>query len=307
MRTKWVALAGAASLLLAACGSSTSDPASARCNDPQATFGQPVDEGDHHEVGVEFTCEGAKLAGTLYLPAKEGRHPAVVWVHGSGEQERLGYGSIVAPLVQQGVAVFSYDKRGVGESAGTCCPGDDNHFNLLAADADGAVLALRSREDIDHARVGFYGVSQAGWVVALANARLREPVAFTALASAPVVTTGEEAVWGDVAGEDDPGPLPAAKKAEAEQKIEEAGASGFDPLPYIKKLETPGLWLFGDADRSIPADRSAALLEDLKQKGKSFTITVYPGAGHGLLDTTPSAPEAPGALVAWILATANAG
>ena len=289
---------------LASCGGE-SDPDSARCNSPQPTFGQATDQFDHKEVAVHFTCGGAVLAGTLYLPNGTGSHPAVVWVHGSGEQPRLNYGAVVAPLVQGGIAVFSYDKRGVGESEGECCP--SGHYNLLAADADGAVLALRARADIDPARVGFYGASEAGWVVPLADARLSTPVAFTALVDGPTVTTGEEEVWSKAAGEDDPGLLTAEKKAEATQRLEEAGPSGFDPAPYIARMRTPGLWLYGGADKSIPTDRCVAILERLKREGKDFTIEVFPAAGHGLVDTPPTAPEAPVTLVRWIEKTAAEG
>jgi dienelactone hydrolase len=255
---------------------------------------------DHREVRVHFTCEDAVLAGTLYLPPAKGRHPAVVWVHGSGDQPRLPYGAdIVAPLVQQGVAVFSYDKRGVGESAGDCCT-SPGHYNLVAADADGALLAVRSHPAIDPRRVGFYGASEAGWVVPLANARLREPVAFTALVDGPAVTTGEEEVWSEAAGEEEEGPLTAEKKAEATLRLQEAGPSGFDPAPYIERMSSPGLWLYGGADKSIPTDRSAAILRRLNQAGKVFTVIVFPGAGHGLVDTVPTAPDAPATLVRWI-------
>ena len=255
---------------------------------------------DHREVGVRFTCEDAVLAGTLYLPLAKGRHPAVVWVHGSGEQPRLPYGAgIVAPLVQQGVAVFSYDKRGAGESEGHCCA-SNGHYNLLAADADGAVLAVRSHPEIDATRVGFYGASEAGWVVPLADVRLREPVAFTALVDGPAVTTGEEEVWSEAAGEDEPGALTAEKRREATQRLRESGPSGFDPAPYIEQMSSPGLWLYGGADKSIPADRSAEILRRLERAGKDFTVIVFPGAGHGLVDTVPTAPEAPTKLVHWI-------
>ena len=155
----------------------------------------------HREISVHFTCEETELAGTLYLPNGAGRHPAVVWVHGSGEQPRLNYGAVVAPLVEDGIAVFSYDKRGVGESEGGCCT-SPGQYDLVAADADGAVLALRSHPEIDADRVGFYGASEAGWVVPLADARLRKPVAFTALVDGPAVTTGEEEVWSEAAGEE---------------------------------------------------------------------------------------------------------
>jgi hypothetical protein len=63
------------------------------------------------------------------------------------------------------------DKRSVGVSEGDCCT-SRGHYNFVAADADGAVAALRSRADVDAARMGFYGTSEAGWVVPLADARL---------------------------------------------------------------------------------------------------------------------------------------
>ena len=179
-------------------------------------------------------------------------------------------------------------------------------FNLLAADADGAVLAVRSHPEVDADRVGFYGASQAGWVVPLADARLSQPVAFTALVDGPAVTTGEEEVWSKAAGEEEDGPLTAEKKAEATQELHDAGPSGFDPAPYIERMSTPGLWLYGGADKSIPTDRSVQILSRLKRAGKDFTIVVFPNAGHGLVDDVPSAPEAPATLVNWIEKTAKA-
>ena len=199
---------------------------------------------------------------------------------------------LVAPLVENGIAVFSYDKRGVGESEGNCCT-NPGQYNLVAADADGAVLAVRSHPEINADRVGFYGASEAGWVVPLADSRLSKPVAFTALVDGPAVTTGEEKVWSDAAGEDEDEPLTAEKKAEAKQNLQEAGASGFDPAPMIEQMSTPGLWLYGGADKSIPTDRSVEILTRLKRAGKDFTIVVFPNAGHGLVDNVPTAPEAP--------------
>jgi pimeloyl-ACP methyl ester carboxylesterase len=292
--------------LLSGCGGGgDADPESARCTSPSATFGDPTSLGTHREVAVHFTCEETVLAGTLYLPNGSGRHPAVVWVHGSGEQPRLNYGTVVAPLVEDGIAVFSYDKRGVGESEGDCCT-SPGKYNLVAADADGAVLAVRSHPEIDPDRVGFYGASEAGWVVPLADARLSKPVAFTALVDGPAVTTGEEKLWSEAAGEEEDGPLTAEKKADATQRLQEAGPSGFDPAPYIKRMSSPGLWLYGGADKSIPTDRSAEILSRMKRAGKDFTIVVFPDAGHGLVDNVPTAPEAPATLVNWIKKTAKA-
>jgi dienelactone hydrolase len=72
-----------------------------------------------------------------------------------------------------------------------------------------------------------------------------------------------------------------------------------------QRVQTPGLWLHGGADKSIPTDRCVAILEQFKQEWKEFTIVVFPGAGHGLVDRVPTAPEAPAILVTWIEKTAK--
>jgi pimeloyl-ACP methyl ester carboxylesterase len=53
-------------------------------------------------------------------------------------------------------------------------------------------------------------------------------------------------------------------------------------------MTVPGIWVYGRQDRSIPAEKNAATLERLrKTQGKDFTVVLFPGAGHGLLDTPP--------------------
>jgi hypothetical protein len=296
-----LALAAAAAFVLRSAygGSSVADPASARCNTPAARFDPAVAHGAYREAEVSFTCAGAVIAGTLTLPPGEGAHPAIVFVHGSGEANRLTWRApVTRAFVRSGIAVLSYDKRGVGESEGVCCPGDAGHFNLLAADADGAVAALRSRADIAHDRIGFVGASQAGWVVPLAVARSRGSVAFTALVDAPAVSTGEERRWSNLAGEEDEDApqLTPGRARGLERKL--GGASGFDPRPYLAQLTMPGLWLYGARDKSIPTGRSAAVLRGLHRK--QFEVVVFPRAGHGLLDVPPSDPRALPTLVAWV-------
>jgi pimeloyl-ACP methyl ester carboxylesterase len=297
-----LALAAALLVLVLHRGRSWSDPATARCNAPQATFGAMHVLADHREVDVNYTCSGAVIASTLTLPKGRGPHPAVVFVHASGEHTRYTWPSpFIRALVRSGVAVLSYDKRGVGESQGVCCPGDDDHFNLLAADVDGAVSALRRSPDIDRGRIGLLGVSQAGWIVPLAVARSRHRVAFTVLVSGPTVTTGAEHLYSRLAGEDEPGRLSKQRRQEISQRLLEAGPSGFDPAPFLRQMTTPGLWLYGGEDKSQPSKESAAVLRNLqKAEGKDFTVVVFPDAGHGLLDVPPTDPRALPTLVRWI-------
>jgi uncharacterized protein len=287
-------------LALCGCGSAVSDPASARCNEPQTTFATPARLSDHTEIDVHFRCADTSIAGTLYLPRRPGRFPAVVYVHGSGEATRWTWDvPWVKQFVGAGIAFFSYDKRGVGESEGTCCPGDESHFNLLAADADGAVNALRKLASIDGRHIGFLGTSQAGWVVPLAVSRSPHRVSFAALVDGPAVSTHEEAQWSDLAGEesDNPPPLTPALRAELARKLT---PGGFDPRPLLAATTVPGLWLYGAEDRSQPSEVSAGVLTKLRRRGKDFTVVVYPHAGHGLLDVPPTDERAMPRLLEWV-------
>jgi alpha-beta hydrolase superfamily lysophospholipase len=286
-------------LLTCSCGNSVRDPADAACPDPPATFGDPVNAPDHREVGVHFTCEGARLAGTIYLPKTQGQHSAVVWLHGSGEQPRLRYGPLVAAYINDGIAFFTYDKRGVGESGGECCPDVDGHFNLVTADAVGAVEAARFYSGIDPDQVGFLGASAAGWIAPRA-AETSGHVAFVAIASPGVLQHSIVAKYEEYAGGSE-STEPRPSEAEIAEKVASFDRSGFDPKPYLEKLSVPALWLFGGADRNVPPVQSVAALQSIKQaRAKDWTIVVYPGAGHGLFDSPATDARAAPRAEEWV-------
>ena len=281
-------------------GHSFADPGGARCNAPPVTFGATRVLSDHQEVEMYFTCEGARLAGTLTLPTGKQPHPAVVWVHGAGRGARLTYrgAPLVRAFVGAGIAVLTYDKRGDGASQGVCCPGDFGHFNLLTADVVGAVQALRSRSDIDPKQIGLIGASQAGWIVP--RAAIEAKAAFTALASPGILPYGQVKAYAQFTGGDE-SDQPRPSEEEIAQRLQEAGPSGFDPAPFLKQLTMPALWEFGAADKEVPPVQSAALLKRLRDtEGKDFTIIVYPKAGHRLLDVPPTDPRALPTMVAWV-------
>ena len=97
----------AATAFTSGCGNSVDDPANAACPRPPTSIGRLQVEQDHREATIHFTCSGSRLAGTLYLPLTQGLHPAVVWLHGSGEEARLSYGNLVIPYIRDGIAFFS--------------------------------------------------------------------------------------------------------------------------------------------------------------------------------------------------------
>jgi dipeptidyl aminopeptidase/acylaminoacyl peptidase len=291
------AIAAGAAVLLVALETigGVDDPADAACTQPPTSVSRPRVVLDHREAPVRFSCGGARLTGTVYLPLTEGLHPAVVWIHGSGPQPRLSYGPLVASFVRDGIAFFSYDKRGVGESEGNCCPDESGHFNLVTADAVGAVTALRTSPFVDPAQVGFVGASAAGWIIPRA-AEESGGVAFVAIASPGVLQHGLVARFERETG----GPEGASPRPSAAE-IALWKPSGFDPTPFLEHLDVPALWLFGGDDRNVPPVQSMALLRSLKRKyGKDWTIVAFPGAGHGLFDDPPTDPRAVPTAEAWV-------
>jgi uncharacterized protein len=258
---------------------------------------------DHEEIDLEFTSGGSRLAGTLLLPISDGDHPAVVWVHGSGPQTRLGYGELVRSLVRSNVAFFSYDKRGAGESEGECCPADDEgaglaEFQQQADDALAALTEVGKHPGIDADRVGLIGVSQAGWIVPIA-ASGSDAVAFTVLASAPTVTTGEEHLYSSLTGDADV--TDDGDRQRLSTELAAHGPSGFDPEPFLAKMNAPALWLYGGLDGSVPVIESVNVLNTLKGTAPNFRCIVFPDGGHGLLDVDPPPPpEVIPTITAWL-------
>jgi pimeloyl-ACP methyl ester carboxylesterase len=142
-----------------------------------------------HEEQVHFSNGEITLAGSLFLPAGRGRHPAVVLFHGSGPQARDA--QTAHWFAEQGVAALTYDKRGVGESTG-----DFRKVPFMDVCDDGlaAIGLLKTRGDIDPRKIGVWGISQGGWLGPLAASRSRD-VAFVIAVSGPGVTPGEQMIF----------------------------------------------------------------------------------------------------------------
>jgi uncharacterized protein len=138
---------------------------------------------------VQFQNGEATLAGTLTTPVRIGPHPAIVLIHGSGEQRRdhafLQFISDVFAVHE--IAVLAYDKRGVGASSG----GQEAMLDDLAGDALAGLTFLQTRNDICPQQIGLWGISQGGWIAPLAAARSQN-VAFIILVSGPAVSVVQQ-------------------------------------------------------------------------------------------------------------------
>jgi len=144
----------------------------------------------YRQEEVVFHDDTLTLAGTLTLPPKEGRHPAVIMITGSGAQNRdeelLGFKPfkmIADYFTRHGIAVLRYDDRGVGGSSGSTSESTTSDF---ANDVLAALRYLQTRPDINADQIGLCGHSEGGIVAPLAASRSRD-VAFIILMSGPAL------------------------------------------------------------------------------------------------------------------------
>jgi len=150
--------------------------------------------------------------------------------------------------------------------------------------------------------VGFFGASQAGWVIPLAARLTQRPPQFNIILSGAAVSTGEEAFYSMLTG-DGLRPAQVSDLAEAHRRLRERpGAEGFDPRPLLAASTIPTLWLLGGRDWSVPTLASVAVLDSITRAGRgAHTVLVYPEAGHDLRDVA-SGKAAPvwGNLLTWL-------
>ena len=165
------------------------------------------------EREVSIPYEGITLHGVLTLPVSEGTHPAFALITGAAGPKGRGGVSEWAHvthanrLALQGFACLRYDPPGVGRSEGE--RGVDT-VESRATEAVAVVEFLRLQPEVNSDQVGLWGVSQGGWVIAMAAAKAPEAIAFLIMASGTTVSVAEQQVYGvevqsiaaGVAGED---------------------------------------------------------------------------------------------------------
>ncbi len=142
------------------------------------------------EVTFENSEAGITLAGTITIPNKPGKYPAVVLVTGSGPQNRdeelMGHRPFLVLsdyLTRKGIVVLRYDDRGVGSSTGNA---ELATTSDLAGDAIAAVDFLKAHPSADPEHIGIIGHSEGGMIAPMV-ANLNPDVKFIVLLAGPGV------------------------------------------------------------------------------------------------------------------------
>ena len=263
-----------------------------------------------HQALDVVARDGTVLSATLSLPRWRSKPRAgMVLVHGSGRLTREHLVGDVRRLVWEGFAVLAYDKRGVGKSGGeyprTWGAGAEATLRILAADAAAALERLRQVPDIDPDTVGYFGASQASWIIPLAARSLNPPPRFQIILSGAAVSTGVEQFYSDLMGDGNRPPAVADPKDIERLVSAFDGEPGYDPLPVLSATRVPTLWLLGDQDQSVPVFATANVLKSLPRDAAAYhTMIRFPDAGHDLryVNTGKPAPVWD-AVLSWLQKT----
>lgn len=233
---------------------------------------------------VIFRAEdGLEIHGQLFLPknARPGEKlPAVVFAHGGPVRQMLlgwhylyyyhnAYG-FNQWLASKGYAVLSVNFRsGIGygrdfrQAPQRGARGAAEYQDIVAA-----AHYMRSRSDIDPARIGMWGGSYGGYLTALALARNSD------LFAAGVDLHGvhdwsarlSNANWIDYGNRD-------------AQRI----AFESSPVAAVEKWKSPVLFIHGDDDRNVAFSQTVDLAVRLRERGVPFEQIVYPDEVHDFL------------------------
>lgn len=244
---------------------------------------------------VKFVSQGVTLAGSIIKP----RNPfaAAVIVHGSDPVKREM--EFAKRLAKEGIAVLTYDKRGVGESGGIYVgPSvgtnniDTTNLNLLSSDANEAVKTLRTYLKDKKTPIGLVGFSQAGWIIPI-TANKNPQIEFMVLFSCPTITTleqlrfqfytnGNTKFWENHTDAD--------AREHTKNDPDKYQFVATDPKTSLNTLSIPGLWLFGEKDIQIPVKLCIEQLNRFKVQGKPFEYALFSTLGHNTVFDSDTAP-----------------
>jgi dipeptidyl aminopeptidase/acylaminoacyl peptidase len=231
------------------------------------------------------SVDGMQIHAQLFLPpnaADGARHPALCFFHGGSRRQMLlgwhymfYYSNAYAMnqyLASRGYIVLAVNYRsGIGYGLNFREPlnygaAGASEFN----DVEGAGLYLRSRPDVDPARVGLWGGSYGGYLTALGLARSSD------LFAAGVDMHGVHDWNTEI-------PTFASSYKAADRPDAARVAWESSPLSSVSTWRSPVLLIQGDDDRNVPFAEMVDLAEALRKQGVEFEQLVFPDEIHDFL------------------------
>ena len=243
---------------------------------------------------------GIVLGGTLTMPTNvRGPVPAVVTITGSGQQDRDEYvpfaggirifRQVADTLSRRGIAVLRLDDRGLGASGGDARNATTADF---ADDIRAALAYLRTRSDIDGARLALVGHSEGGAIAPMVAATDPKVKAIVVLAG-PGETGLEISMAQNKYILDRDSTLSPVKRDSllraAREALDPAKQTipwlkfwmSYDPAPVARTVKAATLILQGATDRQVPVDQAEKLAGLIRAGGnRDVTVRVIPATNH---------------------------
>lgn len=259
--------------------------------------GLPLAAQSAERIAHTITTGGMRLEAELVMPAGGAEvKGAVAFSVGSGAGSFRDYiPGLTERLIEsiylpRDVAVFYFNKRGVGESTGNWKWGS---IEQQADDLLAAVDYLRALPEIDPDAVGIIGHSQGGWVVQLAGSldpRIAHVVSLAGPA-VPVIEHDLRRVEIDLQCDgcsDREVTRGVARRARSLRAKIFVGSwfpffelrltrnlFRYDPAEALKNLSQPTLLAYGELDYLAPAADSRRRLDELFPGGDPANLTFY--------------------------------
>lgn len=229
------------------------------------------------EIPMTTVYDGKEISGSLYRPVGGDDFPIVVFLHGDGAMDRTANGSFtlfINNFVNSDVAVYSFDKQGVGESEGNWYYQDMEDRALQAIE-----IAKMLREAYPGHPIGFMGFSQGGWV--LSEIALAEADYDYMMLVGGAINWMRQGDYYDANKEiiEEPGPI-----SEEHQVFIDLNKDS-DATEGIYAIDKPFLGLFGEYDMNVDAKESYETYKRIFGETGNMDGDVYliDGANHGLM------------------------
>jgi dipeptidyl aminopeptidase/acylaminoacyl peptidase len=235
--------------------------------------------------------DGVEVHGQLFKPSGEGRHPALVYVHGGPVRQMLlgwhymdYYANDYAAnqyFASRGFVVLSVNYRlGIGYGHAFQFPeragqgGASEYLDVLAS-----AKYLQSLADVDSKRLGIWGGSYGGYLTALALGRNSD------IFAAGVDIHGVHN-WDRLARAGAPDTKSAiAGDGITEADLKEIARMVFEssPVSSVKTWRSPVLLIHADDDRNVEFHQTVDLKQRLLERGVDVEELVIPDDIHDFL------------------------
>lgn len=237
---------------------------------------------------VTYRSGSLTISGIMNVPSTPGRHPALVLNHGYIDPAVYTNGRGLMReqdyLARRGYVVLHTDYRNHAESSKD--PNAELTLRLgYTEDAINAVLALKTSQYVDPARIGMLGRSMGGGVT------YNTLVARPGLVKAAVVFAP---VSSDAADNFNRWTRP--DRPIATQVLRRYGEPARNPafwrnlsaVNFFDRVTEPVLIHHGESDSTCPIAWSRESLAALKAAGKNATLYTYPGEEHAFGPAWPT-------------------